>query len=110
MMDMLILIIICQLLRLIGGSSSTLEQLCKVKPQFGLCQRSENENQNKGPNRTWTRLRDLSKDEQQFVRLARESGDDPAVDFCLRYTERCPKEKIPEEPVPFQTEVRSDAK
>ncbi|VDM67122.1 unnamed protein product [Strongylus vulgaris] len=77
-MDMLILIIVCQLMRLIEGSSSTLEQLCQVKPQSGLCQYNENENQNKGPNRTWTRLRDLSKDEQQFVRLARESGDDPS--------------------------------
>ncbi|ETN84776.1 hypothetical protein NECAME_17007 [Necator americanus] len=30
-----------------------------------------------------------------------------AVDFCIRYTERCPKAKIPDEPVPFKIEDES---
>lgn len=27
-----------------------------------------------------------------------------AVDFCIRYKERCPKERVPDEPVPFKKE------
>ncbi|EYC15846.1 hypothetical protein Y032_0035g2998 [Ancylostoma ceylanicum] len=170
-----------------ADASSVTEQLCKIKPSSSLCHSSAMQrSSNTASNTTWIHLRDLPKDDQNFLRLARQTGDDPscktlkteydqvcftppppqafdetkafcdafvetcsqtlktnlfthlselkidyseyckqlkerfqyvcpkplrfktyaeqAVDFCLRYTERCPKAKIPDEPVPFRTE------
>ncbi|CAJ0608599.1 unnamed protein product [Cylicocyclus nassatus] len=182
-MDKILLILAYQLY--LGKGSEDVERLCQLKPTSGLCQPYKTYgSQFAGYNTTWTRLRDLSKGDQNFLRLARQTDDDPsckslkaeydqvcftpppaaafqetkafcdafvetcakslktnlftnlkaiaidytayckeqrerfryvcpkplrfrtyaeqAVDFCLRYTERCPKEKIPDEPVPFE--------
>ncbi|KHJ93268.1 hypothetical protein OESDEN_06826 [Oesophagostomum dentatum] len=67
------------LLWLESEGSTAVDQLCKVKPSSGLCRSlHKSRSQSSESSTKWTRLRDLPEDDQNFLRLARQSGDDPS--------------------------------
>ncbi|KAK6020990.1 hypothetical protein OSTOST_13348 [Ostertagia ostertagi] len=153
-------------------SSSLIDRICKINRSFNGCA-SRTKERNNETRPKWIRADELSDEDQKFLRLARQTGDDPscktlkpdaisaalshrhwapqafeetkisrfselkidfsayckksrerfqyvcpkpfrfktyaeqAVDFCIRYKERCPGTSLPDEPVPFKKEDES---
>ncbi|KAK6060780.1 hypothetical protein COOONC_01558 [Cooperia oncophora] len=85
-------------------SFSLIDRICKINSSFDRCaSRAKQGDTNNGTHSKWIRADELSEEDQKFLRLARQTGDDPyvcpkpfrfktyaeqAVEFCIRYKDQ----------------------